>query len=406
MQTEIGQMNIGLIFFNEGAYGGAEKRVVRIANWLAENSSHKFFLFLSNRMLKWIRSQGITINRELDISLYDDMRNYHKSNYKSSDEIITDVRANSSNSLKMGFVRKSKYLKGVYNRYRLLSPWIKKNQIKIVHGWHTASDALLLLKLLKRKKTIISIVDANATIGTPAMWIGNFSYKSVFRFIDKIEFLSEDIYKQYMNKGLKLNANKVISAPCSFIDYTKTFINKKENLIAFSANRFEKKKNSPLVVEAANIFINHYNSNARFILMGGRIEEGIVRKKIKDYDIGRFVTVKYEKNVENTLSRALVFLSLQEINNYPSQALLEAMACGCAIIATDVGETKKLVDEKVGFLVSKSPEEIANKIKFLLENPEIAEQMGRKARERVVRNHTIQRYGEYITKIYDSLIYD
>ena len=33
-------------------------------------------------------------------------------------------------------------------------------------------------------------------------------------------------------------------------------------------------------------------------------------------------------------------LSLQKTNNYPSQSLLEAMASGCAIIATDVGDKK------------------------------------------------------------------
>ena len=106
---------------------------------------------------------------------------------------------------------------------------------------------------------------------------------------------------------------------------------------------------------------------------------------------------------EKTLSKALVFLSLQERNNYPSQALLEAMACGCAVIATDVGETRRLVDDDVGFLVDKDAKSIAAKIKYLLENPCIAEKMGRKARQRVIQDHTIEKYCEYLIRVYEDI---
>ena len=79
------------------------------------------------------------------------------------------------------------------------------------------------------------------------------------------------------------------------------------------------------------------------------------------------------------------------------------MACGCAIIATDVGETRKLVDNEVGFLVKKDLTEIVEKINYLLDNRRICEQMGKIARQRVMREHTIDNYGDYLLNIYKGV---
>ena len=48
---------------------------------------------------------------------------------------------------------------------------------------------------------------------------------------------------------------------------------------------------------------------------------------------------------------ARVFCSLQSEENYPSQALLEAIASGCYCIATNVGNTSAIVKPQFGCLV-------------------------------------------------------
>lgn len=50
---------------------------------------------------------------------------------------------------------------------------------------------------------------------------------------------------------------------------------------------------------------------------------------------------------------------MQDINNYPSQALIEAIASGCYCVATDCGDTSRLVKSKFGKLVSSNIQEIA-----------------------------------------------
>jgi len=97
-----------------------------------------------------------------------------------------------------------------------------------------------------------------------------------------------------------------------------------------------------------------------------------------------------------------VCVSLQRTDNYPSQALLEAMACGAAVVATDVGLTWKLVDETVGLRVEAKPGSVADAVIRLLDNPSQATAMGQRGRERVMQHHSMDAYLDYLEGVYKS----
>jgi glycosyltransferase involved in cell wall biosynthesis len=82
-------------------------------------------------------------------------------------------------------------------------------------------------------------------------------------------------------------------------------------------------------------------------------------------------------------AHAFVLPSAQTEN--ASMVLMEAMACGIPVVATDVGGTGAVVRHNVdGILIKpRDPGAISTAVNFLLENPEIADEMGREARERV-----------------------
>ena len=97
-------------------------------------------------------------------------------------------------------------------------------------------------------------------------------------------------------------------------------------------------------------------------------------------------------------ARAKIFLSIQESNNYPSQSLIEAMASGCAIIATDVGETRKLITDDCGWLIPYDPVALENTISYALNNPELCETYGRRAQEYVLKKFTVGNYSDYFCR--------
>lgn len=98
----------------------------------------------------------------------------------------------------------------------------------------------------------------------------------------------------------------------------------------------------------------------------------------------------------------VIFYSIQKDNNYPSQSLMEAMACENAIIASDVGETRRLVTEDEGILVPLSAEKIADAIQFLLSNPAECYKFGTNARKKVLNEHSIENFSNYFFEITKS----
>lgn len=89
-----------------------------------------------------------------------------------------------------------------------------------------------------------------------------------------------------------------------------------------------------------------------------------------------------------------------------SNVLIEAMASGIAVVATAVGGTPEIVDDKVtGLLVSpRDAAGLAHAISSLLENPRLAAQMGNAGRERIERRFSMQRAVYETQELYTTLL--
>jgi glycosyltransferase involved in cell wall biosynthesis len=148
--------------------------------------------------------------------------------------------------------------------------------------------------------------------------------------------------------------------------------------------------------------MNDSKFNIRFYVIG----EGELELNIREY---------IDKNkLENTiycgstlepwkyLRKSRVFVSIQSINNYPSQSLLEAMACENAIIASDVGETKRLITENEGILVKLNPQSIAEAVYKLFNTDGLIEKCGKNARDKVIKEQSVEKFAQYFYSITES----
>lgn len=87
-------------------------------------------------------------------------------------------------------------------------------------------------------------------------------------------------------------------------------------------------------------------------------------------------------------------------------ALLEAMACGLAVICSDRVGAKDVVREGVdGFVVPvRDVRALKEKILYFYNNPDICKEMGIKARKNVTDNFTWDDYGKKIISVYSGLL--
>ncbi len=89
-----------------------------------------------------------------------------------------------------------------------------------------------------------------------------------------------------------------------------------------------------------------------------------------------------------------------------SNTILEAMATGLPVVATDVGGTPELVDDgTTGTLVEPGdPEEMSRAIRRYLDQPDLARQHGEAGRRRVEREFSLSEMVASYQRLYDELL--
>jgi sugar transferase (PEP-CTERM/EpsH1 system associated) len=112
----------------------------------------------------------------------------------------------------------------------------------------------------------------------------------------------------------------------------------------------------------------------------------------------------YRSDVEAMLAGADMFV-LSSVSEGISLTLLEAMAAGLAVVATDVGGNREVIARsETGLLVTaQSPEALAEAILTLLRDPALARAMGQAGRQRVERLFDLRQTVSQYELLYSQL---
>lgn len=175
----------------------------------------------------------------------------------------------------------------------------------------------------------------------------------------------------------------------------------KEPLVTW-AGRLHYEKNPELFVAAAAL-IHQYCPGARFALFGQGELEHRVQALVAHHRLNSVLSLTHTADISGELARSSVFVSCQRFENLGSSSLLEAMACENAIVATDVGHTREIVDETIGALVPPTPRDVARGVAGLLTNPPRCREAGRRARERVLARYSPEQYVQRLLEVYATV---
>ncbi len=184
-----------------------------------------------------------------------------------------------------------------------------------------------------------------------------------------------------------------------------------ENIIVTFVGRLVREKG---IRELVGAFGSIDNDEARLIIVGD-MDQGCRDKKTRD-----LIVRKYKDN------RKIIFLGFREdINNIlyftdifclPSyregmpRTIIEAMAMGCAVVATDIrGCREEVIDGETGFLVKPQSEyDIREKLETLIADKRLLNSMKAKGRERAKEQfderQIVGRQADIINKLYEEYI--
>jgi glycosyltransferase involved in cell wall biosynthesis len=89
-----------------------------------------------------------------------------------------------------------------------------------------------------------------------------------------------------------------------------------------------------------------------------------------------------------------------------SLSLLEAMACGVACLATDVGADGEVLSDGAGIVLN--PQRVRSELQTLLplfiNHPELASLMGQKARQRVLNRYSLKANIDQLERFYEQVL--
>ena len=168
-------------------------------------------------------------------------------------------------------------------------------------------------------------------------------------------------------------------------------------------------KGYPTFLEAA-ARIRSVLPKCRFLAVGGETLERGYQAKLNDM-VARLALDRavdflgWREDVPDILRAADVMVLPSLAEGLPL-AVLEAMACGVPVVATDVnGTPEAVVNGETGLLVRPNDAAaLAGSVLRLLENPTLRRHMGAAARERIERCFTLRQFTPRVQSLYDELL--
>jgi glycosyltransferase involved in cell wall biosynthesis len=274
---------------------------------------------------------------------------------------------------------------------------VEKESIKILHA-HNDSVYMFGVHAIPGIIQIASLASIERRNYDRRGFFGGLLMFCLRRY-DLIDCLSPQIRNCLLRNGI--SARKIMVAPNSFVNVQRYRPAAKNTDSVVFATRLHGFKNPGLFVDAMER-THEAHPHAEFFLLGkGPLSEHIAgRLSALRSDI--IVHYSFMRDTSAVLNASLINVHLQQEDNYPSQSLLEGMASGNAIIATDVGLTRRLVDESNGILIPLSGSKaLVDAMIWMLKHPRATRAMGERSRVKVLREHTISRYLGHVNELYD-----
>ncbi len=178
----------------------------------------------------------------------------------------------------------------------------------------------------------------------------------------------------------------------------------KDTVLLACSGRLEERKGQEYLVSAMR------NINNAKIIFAGKADDAYlnrIKTMCNEFNISeRVIFAGHRKDVPALLRQIDIFAFPVIIGEGFSRAVLEAMAAGKPVIATDdAGNPEAVKDGETGHIVPiKDPEALSEKINDLIRNKEKRNQMGLAGRKRLEKMFTIQRYVESVERLYHDIL--
>lgn len=395
--------NYALVLLTNGIFGGAEKRFTLLFKHLSSKYPGKYYFIITWNLY----------NKVLELFPEYPIENLIPIGLKSTTINFNTISLSKSKTYKInhpGFTKQVyrfiKNFKSQKNYFKEIEKISSEKKIKCFLGIYNGIIPLYfyLLKKKRNKGVIFCSMDSwfrEIMSNEKKYWYRKFSsFNYALENSDFVDFLSPFILEGVKERGLNIKEKSVSITPCSFTDYSKCRMGDKSIFQVAFAGRLEVNKNPDIFLEAAIRLSKKYPDIIFHIMGEGRLSQEI-NNKVHSSCLANIKFHGFHPYPTEILADTSIFVSIQATNNYPSQSVLEAMGCGNAIIATDVGDTRMFINENNGILIDLEVNNLIDAIETLYLNKDLREQLATYAYSYVRENHTIEKMAGYYVDLFE-----
>jgi glycosyltransferase involved in cell wall biosynthesis len=178
--------------------------------------------------------------------------------------------------------------------------------------------------------------------------------------------------------------------------------------VAGMVGEFAERKDFATFVLAAQKLLDG-GRDVTFLLVGDGETLEACRALVRKEHAGKIRFLGWQDHVEsivNVMNVGVLATNADVHGEGVSNSILEYMALGKPVVATDTGGTKEIVvDGETGYLVkNRDAAGLALRVGELLDSPSLARSMGERGRARVAEIFSIQRMGEEYLRLYSDLL--
>ncbi|KQC12368.1 MAG: hypothetical protein APR63_11265 [Desulfuromonas sp. SDB] len=371
-----------LLILYSDSIGGAERRFARFWDYISAKNKYSNVYLLINRNLLEKLNQAELIKKNKNLFVLPSFFSNYFVNYSKNLSKLNKISF---------FISKLDILISSL----LTSFYLFKLKPKTVHLILAGVYVFFPFIYLFPGKTIISYPTINLSALTGDK-LGSIIYLFSLKKVNLIDILSPSSMDELLNYGIKKNKMKI--SPGSFTD-PEIFkpISPKQKIVTY-ASRLVDYHHPFVFLEAVKEIIKKRKDIKFYILGNGPLKHDVINF-IHDQDLSNNVIYDFKYDISEILGKSSIYVTLKD-DNYPSQSLLEAMACGCAVVATSGGDTGKLVTEKNGILINLNCKELTQSIIYLIENEKILNEFSGKSRILIINKFSIDEFTNYINTLW------
>jgi len=186
------------------------------------------------------------------------------------------------------------------------------------------------------------------------------------------------------------------------------------DIVVVTVARLEEQKDHLSLLKAARLALEKlslkkadgYAARVKFVLTGGGALAGELKREAQRLGLsGSVIFLGTRTDIKEILHSSDIFLLTSIYEGMPN-AILEAQACGVAVIATDVGGVSEIITDNFNGVLCK-PEDIENiseKLIYLIENSDFAGFLAKNAIERLKTKFSCANLISKTCAIYKSLM--